>query len=576
MKTLTRGFDLLAELSEDVCEYIFRMAYWSDLPTGIPNFVSATNAGDPADIVEIYFNVPSLKFVTVGQLQNTVRIDFAFTARVFPETREARGVISVIMAATIPSGGEKVIVVDFVSAPDQFKVSDAFAHDLAIIESRVRPLLVKTLFQKLKGRPISPPVSATVPFFTFRTYFVPTPENQQNKNVRLLGVFVNRQNSPAPPPNSVEAWVHNDIYRPLKPKGGLAIAIPVEIVMPIMQQSLANQGFATVNLPKTSPTDATVTINSLSFSLERGFIFVKGNATKEIDVLPDPDIDFEIWIGLWIQNGALEVEVLHVNADLPWWLSLVHFILPFVGTVILDVVRKTVLESISKSVGGVAQGAVSEIAAFGSDLPNAGGLVKIENTGRISIRPEGLIIPGRAETIFNARAIKEPTYIFGNYETKEFHKADCKYFLMMKSTKRIPFINPLHALRSGHNGCAWCYPEFNNPNPGRVVFKLFDPNHDTNFLGSIEGQRTDPVTIGGLNIIATINIHSNFAIAGTHKWWQILTGEWRFTFKTSEGDWMAECVVQVPLEDPDGTLYITATRGKATCNHAIGNAPGFP
>src|SRR5687768_16891655 len=158
MKTLTRGFDLLAELSEDVCEYIFRMAYWSDLPTGIPNFVSETNAADPADIVEIYFNVPSLKFVTVGQLQNTVRIDFAFTARVFPETREARGVVSVIMAATIPSGGEKVIVVDFVSAPDQFKVSDAFAHDLAIIESRVRPLLVKTLFQKLKGRPISPPV----------------------------------------------------------------------------------------------------------------------------------------------------------------------------------------------------------------------------------------------------------------------------------------------------------------------------------------------------------------------------------------------------------------------------------
>src|SRR5678815_5369662 len=45
MKELTRGFDLAAELSEDVCEYIFRMAYWSDLPTGLPDFVAETNSG---------------------------------------------------------------------------------------------------------------------------------------------------------------------------------------------------------------------------------------------------------------------------------------------------------------------------------------------------------------------------------------------------------------------------------------------------------------------------------------------------------------------------------------------------
>lgn len=575
MKALTRGFDLLAELSEDVCEYIFRMAYWSDLPTGIPNFVSEAKLNDPTDIVEIYFSRPDLKFVPVGQLQNTVRITFAFIARIFPETRELRGSISVIMAATLPPDS-KVIVVDFVNVSDQFQIGDAFAHDLPIIESRVKPLLLKTLFQKLKGRPISPPVSAAMPLFTFRTYTVPAHGNGQNQESRILGVFGNRQNSPVPLPHSIEAWVQNDTYRPLKPKGGLAIGIPAEIVVPIMQDTLEKQGFSTTNLPKISPTDATVTINSLIFTLERGYIFVRGNATKAIDVLPDPDVDFELWIGLWIQNGALEVEVLHVNADLPWWLSLAHFILPFVGTVILDIVRQTVLESLSKSIGGVAQGAVSEVIAFDSELPNAGGLVKIENTGRVLIRPEGLIIPGKVETIFNPRVLREPTYIFGNYETKEFHKTDCKYFLMMKHTKRIACMNPLHALRRGYNGCAWCFPQYNNPHAGRVIFKLRDPDQNANFLISIEGQRTHPVTIGGLNVMATTNILSYLSISETHKWWQILTGEWKFTFKAVDGDWLAECVVQVPRQDPDGTLYVTATRGKSTCNHSVGSAPEFP
>ena len=126
MKELTRGFDLVAELSEDVCEDIFRMAYMSDLPTGIPDFVSETKAGDPSDIVEIYLGAPSLEFVKVGQLQNTVRIDFPFTARIFPETLEVSAVISVFMAATLQLTGPSVIVVDFVDAPDQFQISSAF------------------------------------------------------------------------------------------------------------------------------------------------------------------------------------------------------------------------------------------------------------------------------------------------------------------------------------------------------------------------------------------------------------------------------------------------------------------
>lgn len=572
MKDLSNGFDLAAEISEDVCEYIFRMAYWSDLPTGIPDFVSHTDPGDPADIIELYFGVPSLQFIQVGDLQNAVKITFPFTARVFPETVEASAIVTVIMAATLR---DNVIVVDFVDAPDQFRISDAFPRDVAVLEARVKPLLVTTLFQKLKGRPISPPVSASIPFFTFRTYIVP-PTAQQSAPSRLLGVLVNRTNTPAAPPGMVEAWIQNDPYRPMRPQRGIAIAIPVEIVLPIIQKSLAAQGFASTDLPKTSPTDSTITINSLSLTLQQGHIRIVGNATKEIDVLPDPDVDFEVLIGLWIQDGALQINVLHVNADLPWWASALHFVIPFVGTVILDIIRQAVIESIGNAVGGVAQGAVSEIAAFGSDLPNAGGLVKVTNTGSISIRPTGLIIPGQAQTIFNPRAIKSPDYIFGNYETKEFHKRDCAYYVMMKAAKRTPFINPLQALRRGYNGCNWCYPEFNNPHPGRVVFHLSDPSADVNFVGSIEGARAAPDSVGGLSVVPTINLLSNFALSPRPRWWQIATGEWKFILTSDDDAWRAECVVQIPRLDPNGVLHISATRGKPNCNHALGAAPPFP
>ena len=569
MKDLTRGFDLVAQLSEDVCEYIFRMAYWSDLPFGIPDFVSESNASDSADVVELYFSVPRLEFVSIGDLQNTVRITFAFKARVFPETVEASAVVTVAMAATLSTDGSNVIVVDFVDAPDQFKISDSFPRDDALLDSRVKPVLVKTLFLRLKGRPISPPVSATIPFFTFRTHILPLG--------RFLGVYVMRENNPSPAPGGMEAWVQNDVYRPTRPRSGVAIGLPRELVIPIIERSLVTQGFGSSDLLKASPTDDTITINSLSMSLEPGYIRVVGNVTKEIDVLPDPDVDFEVWIGLWIQNGVLEVHVLHVDADLPWWLSTLHFLLPFAGTVIIDVIRRAVPEAIAKAIGGVAQGSVSEVAAFGSDLPNAGGLVKVTNTGTVSIRPSGLVIPGQAETIFNPRDIKAPLYIFGNYETKEFHRPDCQYFLAMKAAKRMPFINPLHALRSGYNGCAWCFPIYNDPHPGRVVFLAKDDGQDVNFAGKIEGQRTDSLTVGGLVVEPKISMIVSFRVTAGHlRWWQIPTGQWRFIFSMEDSSWFAECLVDVPIREPSGVLYITATRGKPSCNHALGAAPPFP
>jgi hypothetical protein len=221
MKELTSGFDLVAQLSEDVCEYIFRMAYWSDLPTGLPDFAALTDAQNPKDQVEVYFKVPSLEFTKVGELNNTVRITCPFTARVFPETIEITANIAVIMVAVLRQNEANVIVVDFVDTPEQFGIANAFPKDLPIIESRVKPLIVRTLFQRLKGRPISPPVTPNIPFFTFQTYISATSRRNGNSSTRLLGVFINRQNLTAPAPSIVDAWVQNDQYRPLKPQGGI-------------------------------------------------------------------------------------------------------------------------------------------------------------------------------------------------------------------------------------------------------------------------------------------------------------------------------------------------------------------
>jgi hypothetical protein len=442
---LTSGFDLVAQLSESVCESILQMAYFADLPGGVPDYVSAQGEIDPKDLVEVYFDPPRLEFVKIGDLPAAVKVTFSFTARLFPENVEIHGGIDVLMAVgtTTQPDGTTAIVVDVVpNVPGQFDTYGSSPQERALIESRVKGLLVPTLAGRLKARPISPPLSREVGFFTFRAFMFPAnPGRLPEPPVRLLAIFINRQNAPAPAPTSVGPWVTNTRFTAPSSRGGVAIAISGRVVQPLIDPNLAKQG-----LPGPAPTDDSLIINSVAMTLDDGFIAITGDATKQIDFLPDPNVDFEVRVGLWVKDGEPTTQVLHVDSDLPWWLNGVQVLVPVFGTMFVNTVGDVVSQLIRSAVGGVSQGAVSDIAAFGTDLPNAGGLVKVTNTGRVSIRPDGLILPGYAETTFTPRAIKIPEYIYGNDETKEFHKKECPYFRVMKRTKQVMFINPLHAL----------------------------------------------------------------------------------------------------------------------------------
>lgn len=585
-KDLTNGFDIAAQVSEEVSQDIFRMSYWTG---GIPDYISKTGSQNSSEITEVYFDQPNLQFVKIGDLPNAVTINLRFTTRVFPETIEIPGDVKITMTAIIKvqQDGSSVIVVDFANVPDQFDFKFFWMpENTQILESRVKPLITNTLFQKLKILPISPPVSSDVGFFTFQVYVLSNESVPNTKQNRFISIYVNKENNQLNPPGTVNPMLYKDPYESWKPKDALRIAIPREIVMPLIDQKLQEMGFK--NLPKTSPTDSTVTINSLSMDLQNGHIKVTGNATKEIDVLPDPDIDFDVRIGLWIENGILQTNVLYVDADLPWWAESLHFLLPFIGTIILSCVESAMKDAVGKSIGGISQGALSDIAIFSSDLPGTGGIVKVTNTGGVIIQHKGLILPGQVTTVFNKKEVKKPFYIFGHKDSKEFHKTECPYHAKMKWQNKVPFINAYEALMKSYNGCAWCYPEYDVSKPGGVEFKVravsSNPADMTNFLTTIQGECLSVITIGNLKVKPSFKFFRNLEMyspnnddiytSKSYGWYELIPSKWKFTVKTD--DWNAECIVDVPNKDSKGMTYITATKGKTTCNHAFGVSPDFP
>lgn len=571
-KELTGGFDIAAQLSEEVSRKIFQMTYWTG---GIPDFISKTNPLEPSEVTEVYFEVPWLEFVKVGDLPNSVVIGFQFLARVFPETIEFFSWVEVTMTAVIKSqpDGTRVIVIEFANVSNQFEFGPVLNDP--IFANRVKPLIVTTLFQKLKTLPISPPVSADVKFFTFQEYVFPETVAKDN----FLGVFVNKENTPLNPPAAFQRMLYIPTskadYLSGIPADEMKIAIPKEVVMPLINQKLAEMGFA--SLPKQSPTDSSVTINELSMELQNGYIKVSGNATKEVDVIWDPDIDFEVRIGLRIENGILQSFVQRVDADLPWWIESMEFLLPVIGTVILNAVRGAMKSAISASVGGISQGALSVEIFNESSLPGTNGIVRVTNTGIVSISQKGLIIPGQVKTLFSARKGTEIPYAYGHKDSKEFHKKECEYQKAMSRKNVVRMINPLDALRKAYNGCAWCYPEYNVAQPGGVIFELFDPASETDFIGSIRGERLSEVTTGGLKVKPSFIILSDFAhLTKPDKWLELVPGKWKFTIETNDKSWKTECTINVPEKDDQGITYITATRGKPNCNHAFGKSPAFP
>lgn len=566
VKELTKGFDIAGQISGDICTRIFQISY---LTGGIPDRVTRTNPQDSSEVTEVFLDVPWLHFINNEDVESAAVIDFRFIARLFPETVEVIGSVSATVFALlqVQPDGTRGILATFANIPNNPRYTYPNGAAPQFIP-RLESLISSTLYQKLKQIPISPFVKAELGFFTFRGYAV----SSQYLQGQYLGIFVNQGDVQAPAPKNFEPFLFTPetfSFPTDRPKDQMRIAIPRENILPILSEKINQMG-----LPKESPNDSTITINSLSMDLQYGYLKVWGNATKEIDVLWDPDIDFEVKLGLWIDNGALRAYVKHVNADLPWWAETLHFILPIIGTYILQAIKDAMQGDVGSGVGALSQDALPVDIFSSNALPNTLGVVKVSNDGPVDIMYEGLLLPAQVAISFTQKAFTPIPYAFGHDISKEFHTAECEYRQMMNRKNIVRMINPLDALRRSYNGCYWCYPQYNFANPGSIEFRFFDSANEVNFMGEVRAERVTETTLGDLTFKPSFSIISNFAIQDTLFWRELIPGQWKIEVRDYDG-WQASCLADVP-DKTQGTTFVTATRGKPNCNWGVGTAPAFP
>ena len=571
-KELTAGFDISGQISEEVCTRIFQMAYWTG---GIPDYVKKVNPVNTSELTEIFFEVPTLTFKDVAGLQNPVDINFRFVARLFPETLEIPGTAVATMDAIEfkHPDGSRNIVVNFASVPNNPSFDfDTFGSVPDAVLNRIKQLIAVTFSQKLKLLPISPLLKSEVGFFTFKTFSLDAASVHRNDQNRFLSIFVNKENVSAPPPGMISPTLFTSerlSYPSTTPKDQMRISVPREGIKPSLDAKIAE-----MNLPRVSPQDDSITINSLSIDLHDNYLKVTGNATKEVDVIWDPDIDFEIKMGLNISGGKLNAYVKAVNAELPWWAYSLHFLIPFVSASLIGAIKQAINKALSGAVLNLSEEALPLDLFSEENLPNTFGTVKVLTDGEVEIQQKGLILPAKVTTVFQPSPKKQIPYAFGHKDTKEFHNAECEYRKAMSRKNIVRLINPLDALRKAYNGCAWCYPQYNISDPGSLEIRLQDPANQTNFVGTIQAERSTAAIFSDLTAKPEFRIFSNFSLKDRHSWAELLPGDWKIKISSDEG-WETAVDLNIPT-GKHGVTYVTATRGKPNCNHAVGSIPPFP
>jgi hypothetical protein len=552
VKELTSGFDVAVQLPAKVCETIFYMAYdkgW------IPDFISES---DGTTQTHIYIDRPQLNFAALAGGQNTIEIGFPFTIRLFPEQTETGGLAVVITQAFLHPNedGSSQIEVQPLALDPNPRYERNYPPELA---DRIEIPILNKVVAKVANVPISPPLRAGMGFFTFKPFTTPGSSQPPGNTRGHLTVFVNQQNVQADPPADYPGlgWDGTDIR----------VAIPKENV-----EAALNQQLGALGLPKPSPVDPSITINQLSIELATNHLRVTGNASKEFGPF-EPDISFVVFMGLRVSNGQLEAYVISSQVQLPPWAINLQFLIPVIGTLLVDVIREAADSGIGQAVGGLSQDALPGNIFSDAPFPNTLGFVTVRTKGEVTISTKGLVLPGTATTSEPVREHVQPPYVFGHVINKEFHQPECEYAQMIRRNRQ-KFINAFDAISRGYNGCAWCNPQFSIPDPGRIQINVKNSNPPTAFDGRISGKRDQSISIGGLTVTPGLGIMTNLASSPEQYWSKIAPGPWTFMISDENG-WEATGQVNIP-SGSQGTVFITATRGKPNCNSSVGSQPVFP
>jgi hypothetical protein len=618
-KELSAGFDIAAVISEAAINKVYQISYWAGLlPThGSTTFADAT--GEHA--LELSFLLPTLQFVDLANLQNAVKLRFPFLAQVPSKNAQGAGAVALFLTAqketALDADNEEVefVVLDFSTVPVsqlEFEpephppLPNAMAHSFGVlapgvVEDVAAPLAASILTSGLSKIPLTPNISSVFGFFTFRTYvdagFSLPPDGTPYVLPRVLGAYVKfdsgHRDAPAQPPLQLRRQIVPNPHHYGYIWAGadeMKIALPAELIHARIGEALAAQGLSP--LPAALPDDASVVINELDITLGDGCLVVTGNVTKVIEDGPDADVDFTLKITLAIENGTLQTTVIDKDIDLPWWADALPFLLPFLGSAILQSIQLTVAEE-TGSLGQFTGGLLSDVNVFSNQLPGialAQAALTIHNEGDIEISPAGLVLPGQVEATLGETSIEQGFYVYGHLHSREFHRKGkgCPYLEKLKAKNTMLFLSPAAALSQGYNGCRFCYPDYDAGPAGRIILHFRDlasMPQPAKATVSLRFAMLQSVTIGDEEVKPQFDVQRSYSrhleddgvvYFDDFGLPDFLPGSWEL--KVEANGWTTTCALTVKkwAKVTGQDTIVAFTVGVDGCESAFGEMPEYP
>jgi hypothetical protein len=600
-KELTDGFDVKARLAEG-----FLSAFAQRL-TPLPATRTVTWKGHSYELevhfhlavprppqLETYYDILNPNDLTHLRLlpavgnQSMVELHFPFRARIatlgFEKTAEARTVVAAQVQSGTDGEGNPVTLVevdlsqlssgqfDFHPHLGAFEWMDKdflfwkayLRFPQQLFEEEVHALVIDSL-RAIQNEPITPRTAA-FGFVTFRTYTDgqgdPQHEADASGTKRLLGIFANQEASetiPAPPLTFTQPPLST------APAGtNLRLFIPAEILLPLLEQA-KNEAIAGIE---------EVDIAWMEFELHNGYIRVTGEAD---------DATFELEIGLSIlPSGDIGAKVLTiVEIDLPWYVDMLNAF-PF-GSYIEQAIRLAAVKALKSGISGASSDSFAQLSIFSAQLEEIPGplislLVTIQNKGDLTIRSNGIVIPGRVSTQWDFSSLQRPERVWGHHGSKEFHRADCQ--LQMSRKNIVPFSSPAAAIHQGFNGCAYCSDEYhmNDLEYGylRIQIHLQDPAA-SHLQASFWLERTSPVTIHDVTVTPSMRFTASDSKKDSTGAFEVtapvdlFSGMWKL--QIARGPWELECEIDIPPRTQRQYVRVNAEAGSSTCETEVLTIP---
>lgn len=560
MKELTSGFDVVAHVSQEAIQRIFRSYYWLG---NLPNYATKSFSQDGTEhTIEVYFKEPTLELLFEGS-KNRIRLTFDFIARSSKYDWEDAASASVLLSAiplTFPDGDTNLTAlgIDFQGVgPGGFSFASVNYPDF---ESIIKPLILSSL---LNTEPIilTPPTSISAELVTWRIY--PDAEGHN-----FLAVFIST-NKTASESSSLPETLNSF----LRSSDDVRIAVPVENV----DEAIAN-GLASMELDEL-PTTLTIdddeyTVEAISITLADFYLSIRG----DVD-----DVEFDARANLYATDAGLEVGVVSLDIDMPWYMDIAN---TFAGGALMRALEG----ALPDAVGTVGVSAFVGVGVFANSVPNVDLLLDVHNHGFVNTSKQGIVLSASVMPIFEPAPIKKPTYVKANWRTKEFHRPGCPYGAKLKWQNTVTFIREAAAIRAGYNGCFTCARELSHP-AGHVVFgyrsegNASEAKVDVHVV--VEWKLMEPVVINGVTVTdppfrtslettATTDANGVWLARDRNATNLAVRGLWRF--RAHSDSWTGECTVRIkPTARNFGAVnYVAFTVGKPEGTAGYGEMPPFP